>query len=316
MRGLSFLVRMVVKGASQSFLLLAKSAMLFFKQPRFIVPLGFMMSYSVLFSLYYSQLLNRYGLLALFFGVLFSSSFVILFSYSWNLELMQHLENGRSPSLLRALKDTVVHNIWSLIPLMLIWNALLIGILVIEVIAKITVNMVASFYGGAADETARSATDQIFDFVRKGMRMFIFLSIPAVAWKDKGFIGSLKEAYNITTEHLSQFSSGFMASVFLAMLFFSPLYILNEFELVNLSSNLFVIYGAVAATYIIYSEQFFTAQLYLWNYRWRQEVIYAKKNGEKVPDLEDVDKPSLIDDVSEFRREPGRRKKEWSNPFE
>ena len=61
-----------------------------------------------------------------------------------------------------------------------------------------------------------------------------------------------------------------------------------------------IIYCAFGWSYSILMEQIFTAELYLWNARWEQELEQTAHNDDNSPKLADVRRPSLLDEYTDL----------------
>jgi hypothetical protein len=44
----------------------------------------------------------------------------------------------------------------------------------------------------------------------------------------------------------------------------------------------------------------FAAKLYLWNLKWEKELVKAQAENKPLPSLNDVPKPSLLNEVSDL----------------
>ena len=57
---------------------------------------------------------------------------------------------------------------------------------------------------------------------------------------------------------------------------------------------------AFAWSFTIYLEQMFTAELYLWSLKWEQAVHKAQQENKPLPELIDVPRPSILDEVPDL----------------
>lgn len=142
--------------------------------------------------------------------------------------------------------------------------------------------------------------------LEKGIRMIMFLILPALAWENLNFWRAVKKGVTVFKTHLSEFVTGFVLTGVATMIIFLPPTIL--FSIANQAKTPFpdwvwiltIIYLAFAWSYSIYLEQMFAAELYLWNMKWEKEVTKAQQKNVPAPSLRDVPKPSLLDEVREL----------------
>ena len=117
-------------------------------------------------------------------------NFVTLFACSMLLELLQHQETGRPLRLGRAFRDTVFRNSWILLPLAAVWSLIEIALWTVEILLR-----------RGSDNDSDSAVSTLSEIVQKGLRMGLFLTLPAVAWEElKGFFSNEKQIVLVLSE--------------------------------------------------------------------------------------------------------------------
>ena len=107
----------------------------------------------------------------------------------------------------------------------------------------------------------------------KLVRMYIFMTLPSIAWENKGGTTAFKRSFNVIKKH--------------------PFEFMTSYTLTGIAS-LLIIYEAIVWTISIYLEQMNVGLLYLWHLKWL-------KNGAKG-DLSSVERPDLLDNVYEFKK--------------
>ena len=158
---------------------------------------------------------------------------------------------------------------------------------------------VAQTLAGGEDFSIWSLT---FDALKKGIRMIVFLIMPAFAWEDLNTGKSLKRGMSIFKSRISEFVSGYTLSYLAGIIVFFPPFIMFylsgklKIDFPDWSWVICIIYIAFAWSYTIYLEQMFTAELYLWHMKWENEVKLAEKEGRSIPNFSIVERPSILDD--------------------
>ena len=136
--------------------------------------------------------------------------------------------------------------------------------------------------------------------------MVVFLILPAIAWEDLDFFKATKKGLWVLKTNLSAFATGFTLTYLAATIVFLPpgllFYITEKLELTlpEIVWYLTLLYIGFVWSYSMYLEQMFTANLYLWNMKWEKEVEKAKNQGKPLPELRDVPRPDILDDVPDL----------------
>lgn len=245
------------------------------------------------------------------FLVIFVFSFLILLSFAMVLELIRQAEDGR-PSLLRAFAAVLSRDMVSVLPLALVWAIVWLVLAIIEA-------MLSKDRNGDRNETLTAqhaamtlANYQDFSFsaafieaLQKGVRMVMFLILPAIAWEHLGFLGGVKKGLAVFRAHLGLFGTGYALTYAAALVVFLPAAIVLELgtgrhggpPLIDFPSYVWVatiIYMGFAWSLSLYLEQMFMAQLYLWHMKWEQAAAKAAKAGGPAPAFDTVPRPELL----------------------
>ena len=136
--------------------------------------------------------------------------------------------------------------------------------------------------------------------------MIAFLIYPAIVWEKKGFFKSIKKGLAVAKAHKAEFITGFILTDLAALVVFLPpsiLFILSgkfHIEFPDWVWLTTIIYCGFAWSFSMFLEQMFTAELYLWHLLWENESSIAKNNGDELPKLEDVRRPSIMDNVPDM----------------
>lgn len=294
-------VRLFVRAFSSGVMMVVDTGKLLVKYPVFLIPL--LLSYSVLFSYTYlyemTSLFAQFNDLQVIAGILFAYSFTLTFTGSLTMEWIQHIENGYQPRLLQGLKDTIIHNMPRLLPVAGLWMTVWIIIVVIEIVIDFIVDKLTF---SMAEKMRRAAIRDAMDFIRKGIRMFFFLNIPAIGWQGYGPVSSLQRSWSIVKTHFREFADGYIGTYFigfaLSMLALPIIPLRFTGGITEQQLNLFVvIYGPIVASIIFFLEQLFAGKLFL-------QVLQWEELRKEDPDLrlDDVDQPDFHDDVPDFKR--------------
>lgn len=246
---------------------------------------------------------------AVVFGFILCFSLALSLSCFWLLELIRRIEAGEPKSfiasftiavrnVLRALHVTML---WALIWLVLSLLSALFSRKNEEEDQSFSAENAARTLSGAGSFSLSGA---FFDALNKGVRMVAFLIFPAIAWETSP--KPIKRGLQVARTHPTEFASGFLLTEIASAVVFLPpallFYIVDEAE-ITLSDGvwyLVIVYCAFAWSISILLEQLFTAELYLWDMKWRKACEAAQENGDPEPVLNDVSRPSILDDIKEF----------------
>lgn len=305
------------EGVKNGWDLIKASIKVFNKYPIFLVPIFLVwLVYApmILYLKYFFpwDIFSFSEVISIVFIVLFIFTILLCFSCSIVLELIQQLETEKKFSLLQAMRETIGKNMLKVIPLAIIWAIIWLILTIIEaLLSKSKERRSGRFTAENAAKTLVgygrfSFNRAFFEALNKGVRMVVFLILPAIAWEDLGFFRATRKGLGILKTNLSTFVTGFTLTYLAALIVFLPpgilFYISEEMELTlpDFVWVITIIYIGFAWSYSMYLEQMFTANLYLWHMKWEKEVEKAKEQGKPLPKLRDVPRPSILDDVPDL----------------
>lgn len=280
-----------------------------FKKPIFLLPLlvsWIVFAGVVLYLRYYFTFPSSLLLGMIYFYLLiFLITFGISLANIIMLEFMQQLESGERISLSKALKEAMVFDLPKVIPIAMIWALIWFIILTIKALTS-------KKKGGRPDPSTRDAARTLggaeggpfswlklgLNMVEKLVRMVVFLTLPAIAWEDKGPFSSFGQAFRIIKKHPVQFITSYTLTSFIALIMALPLlaiFLLDDagVPFPAIVWTLVIIYECIVWTLGIYLEQMSVGLLYLWHIKW-------VKNGSKG-ELSSITKPNLLDDIYELK---------------
>ncbi len=292
------------------------------KHPSFSIPLficWFLYAPIVIYLKYFFpwDQFEFYAQAAAFLLALMVFSTILGISCLALLELIQQIETGQKPSLKQAYKDVFSQDIILALPILFIWALLWFLITILEVIfskrksnsdsnEKYTAENAAKTLAGLDGDFSLSGA--FFDSLKKGIRMVVFLILPAIAWEEDMPVSAMNKGLKILRSHLSTFASGFILTELASLIVFLPaaiLFYISAKAKVSISDEVWfgvIIYCSFTWTFTIFLEQMFAAELYLWHMKWKTACNEAYKNGVKAPRFENVQRPSILDDIPELTK--------------
>lgn len=293
---------------------LTKSSLrLFAKHPSFIIPLlgcWFIYAFFTLYLNYFFpwELYSKYQILLIVFLVIFVYSFVLSFSCLIVLELIQQLERGQRLNPITAFIEALVMDIPKALPLTFIWAILWFVLAIIERLfskdretsKEFSLENAAKTLAGY---TSFSLSQSFFRAFKKGVRMVVFLILPAIAWENKRPAMAIKKGLKVFRDRLSEFTFGLAFTDWITLLVFLPpallFYVSEKFKIYFPPWVWFttIVYCGWAWSFSLLLEQIFTAELYLWYLKWEYEYFTAESKGLPIPRFEEVSKPSLLDEI-------------------
>jgi preprotein translocase subunit SecG len=305
-----------MEGIKNAWDLIKASIRVFNKYPKFLIPLLLVWLIYAPIILYLEYGFNPDAfsagqLFLIIIGIIFLFVFLLAFSCLVLLELIQQLESGEKLSLGKALSSTVTHDLLKIIPIVIIWTIIWFILSILEAIfskrkerrKSFTVENAAKTLAGYGNFSPSSA---FFRELKRGVRMIVFLILPAIAWENLSFIKAIKKGLGVFKVHLLEFVSGFVLTWLAEVIIFLPAAILfhisDNFE-VTFPTWVWVItiiYTGFAWSFSIYLEQMFAAGLYLWHLKWEKQIEEEKKLGKPLSNLRDIKRPSLLDEVPEL----------------
>lgn len=313
---------MVLAGIRNGIDLVRQSIRVFAGYPRLVAPLLLTWIVYAPIAIYLRFFFDPSGwsmgaILGLAFGVVFLFALLLAFACSMLMELIEHIETGQDPDLAVAFRDTVSRNLVSLVPIVVVWS--LIWFLISVVQALLEDDDAGGDY--SAESAARTLAGDgpssllglSLDALKKGVRMVVFLIIPAIAWEDRGFWDATKRGFSVLRSHVGTFATGFSLTWLITALVFLPptiLFKLSDEGLVAVPEwgwYLVIAYIGMAWSYSLYLEQMFVAGLFLWHRNW-EEAAAAREQGEPEPTLRDVRQPSLFDSTPDLVERRARKR--------
>lgn len=308
-------------GWGRGWQLIVSTLRIFQRYPLFIIPIiiVWLIYAPIIIYLKYFFPWNNFGfgvILVTIFLTLFVFSFVLLSSCSIVLELIQQLETGKKLSLGGAFQETVSRGIAKIVPIALVWAIIWFILTIIEALLSKNKEGKEEFNAGnvaktLADYREFSLSRAFLQALEKGIRMIVFLILPAVAWEDLSFTDAIKKGLRVLRAHLAEFASGYALTYAAATIVFLPPAIMFELgtgrhgnpPLIHFPDSVWVcviIYIGFAWSFCMYLEQMFTANLYLWHLKWERKVELSKKQGQPLPDFNDIKQPSLLDNIPDL----------------
>jgi hypothetical protein len=295
--------------------LIVHSLNVFKSYPSFLLPLLAVWAAYVPSILYlrYGYRWDAHGLtqnLAIAFLFIFALSFLILMSCAVVLDMIRQIETGE-PSLSRAVRKAFGQDIFKVLPLAFVWAIVWFLLTLIEAIFSkkdhddnetLTAQHAAETIANYRDFSFSSA---FIEALQKGVRMVVFLIMPAIVWENLPFYDATKKGLAVLRAHVSDFGAGYALTYAAAAVVFLPPAIILELgtgrhgnpPLVHFPSSVWVgtiIYIGMAWSFTIYLEQMFMAQLYLWHMKWEESVSQAKLSHQPLPNFSDVARPELL----------------------
>lgn len=308
-------------GWNRGWQLIIMTLKIFQKHPVFIVPIliVWVIYATIIIYLKYFFSWNNFSFgfdLGIVFLTLFILSFIILISCSIVLELIQQIETGRKLSLREGFQETISKNIIKIIPIAIIWAIIWFILTIIEALLSKKKRGRGEFNAENAAKTLAgyqsfSLSRASIEAIEKGIRMIVFLILPAIAWEDLSFTMAIKKGLRVLRAHLAEFASGYALTYAAAVIVFLPPAIIFKLgtgrhgnpPLIHFQDSVWVgviIYIGFAWSFCMYLEQMFTANLYLWHLKWEKKVEAAKRAGRPLPNFKDVGQPVLLDNIPDL----------------
>lgn len=246
------------------------------------------------------------------FLFIFALSFLILMSFATVLEMIRQSETGR-PSLAQAIGRAVGRDMLGVLPLAIVWAIIWLVLTIIEAILSNSNNDSDDDDALTAQNAAMtlanfsnfSFSEAFIDALQKGVRMVMFLILPAIAWEHLGFFKGVKKGLAVFRAHLGLFGTGYALTYAAAAIVFIPAAIVltlgtghhGDAPLIHFPAWVWmatIIYMGCAWSLSLYLEQMFMAQLYLWHMKWEQAMAQAAAEGKPAPAFQSVPRPELL----------------------
>ncbi len=306
------------KGLKGGWLVFADSIKVFWKHPKFIVPLLFTWLLYAPTALYFkfgfdSSQHDDFILLLITLGIISFYSLMISYSCSILLELIRQLESGETQNVLKATQITFSKNFFKILPISICWTIIWFLITIIQaMLSKFDkqTNQSSKFTAENAAKTLAnykefSISSSFFRLIKKGVRMIIFLILPGEIWSSLGFKDSIKKGFAILTVHSQEFITAYVLSELSMNIVMIPALIIFGMsklsELPEYIWYIFIVYIAFAWSLVLYLEQMICAELYIWDLHWEKVVKENEAAGKEIPKLIDIPKPSILDDINDLQ---------------
>ena len=290
----------------------------FRKHPKCIIPLLVVwciyagITLWIEFSLDFDQFTTAQAW-AIVFGIYVLYSFLFGVSCLVLLELIQQLEHGQRPSFFRAFFDTLIRNFWKAFPILLVWAVFWLLLSVLD--ALLSSKKDDEDDDGSPAFSAKAAvgtmlgTDRKFSLSRtfisamkKGLRMFVFLIMPAIAWEDLDPIAAVKKGTKTLKNTKGHFLAAYgLTEIFFLVVFLPPclIYSLDDKLALALPEPFWwfvLIYIACATSLTYLIEQLYVAQLYLWHINWEKDCARLKAQKKIPPKFSASKSPVFFED--------------------
>lgn len=249
------------------------------------------------------------------FGVVYLEisffSFVILCSCSVMLEMIRQLELGEPLSLLGASGRLIERDTVRILPLALIWALIWFVLTIVEALLSKRDRRDDEF---TAENVARTLADYrdislsvaLIKALEKGVRMVVFLILPAIVWERRHLPNAVKRGLGALKGHIAQFATGYALTYAAAMVVSLPPAIILELGTGrhgNPPMIVFpqwvwiavIVYIGFAWSFSMYLEQMFMASLYSWQMNWEEAATEAVRRGEPIPAVKKIPIPQLLD---------------------
>lgn len=239
-------------------------------------------------------------------------SYALLFSCDVVLHMVRQLEQGH-PSIAKAVETAVSRDALRLVPLAMAWACIWFALTVLEALlskrrdeADADTELTAQSAAAAIAGYGEISFSVVFiEALKKGVRMVMFLLIPAIAWENLGVVEASKKGLAVLKAHLGDFGRGYALTYAAALVAFLPAAILLELgtgrhghpPIVVFPEAVWIgiiIYIGLVWSLCIYLEQLFMAQLYLWHLAWERADRQAAAKGEDEPRITEVPRPELL----------------------
>lgn len=303
------------KGINTGFELIKSAILIFRKYPLLIAPLfivWIIMASSLIYLKWHFSWdsYNTTGQLIFAYLFFLLIAFLLTMSCSVLLELIQQNETGIEMSLYRALYDTIDRNIAHIIFLSIVWSVVWFFLVLLKILFSKKRNRDEKSPENVARTLAGDGKFSWFglsiDFLIKGIRMVVFLIIPGVAWQELGIRKSIKKGFEVLSERRSEFTSGFTLSLGTEFLLYLPpsiMFFLSAKGIVefhDIAWYLCTVYIGFAWSFSLYLEQMFAAELYLWQLKYENDCMEARRAGKLQPSFGDTKRPHILDEVPDI----------------
>lgn len=265
----------------------------------------------VVYLNYYMKFPNEdWQLNLICFWIFWFISFSLTFTSWIMVEIVKQIETDWNIKFWEAFKSNL-KNIWKLAGLAFIWSILWFLLVIVEIILSKAKKNSSSNSITNYEWVAKTLWWEwsIFSWLWLGLnmlmdvlRMAVFLSVPAMLWKNKWVFSGIKEWAKIIWKHPVEFIWVYSSLIFIGILMVLPIIIIFSmsdlgYQFSDMLWLWVIIYEWVIWTFSIYMEQMSTTLLFLWHMKWENQKI---ADWESLKPISEIEKPSLIDNVLEF----------------
>jgi len=300
-------------GVSDGFSLFKDSIKVLFRYPILLFPIfvsWFLVSGIILYERYYMPFPRSFrGALFVVFMTIFLITLIINVANIIMLELVEQIETSGKTRFFEALGSALFRDFLKVIPVSLIWSIIWFILLIIQILLSKSKKRSSSRPKPSLQDAAMTlggANSGPFSWLKLGLNMFkklvrmtIFMSLPGIAWENKGPFKSLSKSVDIIKKHpvefLTEYSLTFTASLLMAIPLIPILFAAKAgVSFPPIVWTIVLIYESIIWTLGIYLEQMSVGLLYMWHLKWEK---YGSKG-----DLSKIKKPSLLNDIPELFR--------------
>lgn len=241
-------------------------------------------------------------------GIFLLKSSILALACLILLELIQQIESKGQINLRRAARAALGWNLVRTLPIIFVWTLLWFVMMLGQPLLSLTQR---SLWGNGLGETKRAIGEigtsvSVVKLLEKGMRMLVFLILPAIAWENQWPWSATKRGMSAISLHLTPFAAAFVLSDLVTYLILAPvvfLFSVKDFIGLHLQNGIWfwlLVYMALGWSFTLFIEQWLAAELYLWHMKWQKACQIARMNQQAIPQLSDIQPPSILDDVSEL----------------
>jgi hypothetical protein len=233
--------------------------------------------------------------------------------------MLQDIDEGKEIRLFDTFKRVLVESFYKILPIALVWAFLWFILSVINALLKSeetqedherSVQAVAETLAGYEKF---SFSRVLIDALQKGIRMAVFLVIPAIAWEGYGTKDALKRGIAIFKARLKQFTFGYVLTWVASGWVFLPVFLCILFgtkhdgkpPLIEFPPEVWVgviIYTGFAWSFSIYLEQMYMACLYRWHMKWEGLCKEALSKGQPLPEFNAIQPPVFLKSIPEMKK--------------
>jgi len=217
------------------------------------------------------------------------------------LELIEQHETTGTMSIKKALADTIKRDVLKTIPLIIIWSVVIFVIRVVQFIIAFIVGMIRSalHIGGGFNWNGGSS---IFNTLLKGVRVFIFFALPAIAWEELSTLLAIKKSWKVIKTTWVEIIGAITFSNMVFLLTIIPILVLYFLQESGSISEDVVIYILIIMCCFMFSfttliQQLFSAEIYLWFLKWETTCKNALQEDEVLPNFNEIDRPTFFDQI-------------------